>query len=228
MFMVVSSASQQDRESPPVAEPSERDVAIPYAGQTRARLLVTAGISRLVLRADAQAAALVRGHFTGLVPHVHASDDEVTIRYRFGFRDWLGSLFAREHTAATLFLHPAVAWDVVFRGGVSEIDADLRAGRLHSLEVSGGACHLDLSLPLPEGTVPVRFRGGASEITVRRPASVPISVEIHGGVSCLELDRKSIGAAGGELTLESDGWSSAVARYDVAITGGASDVRVAA
>lgn len=225
--MITTSSRTQDQTPEfPNLEPAESDVTLPYTGQTRARLLVSAGISHLVLRADPEATDLLRGHFDGLVPRVQLADDEVSIRYRFGWGEWLGNLFSREPIAAELVLHPAVTWEIVFRGGVSEIDADLRAGRVSSLEFTGGACHLDLALPVPETTVPVRFRGGASEIAIRRPKGVPIGLEIRGGVSSLELDTKRIGAAGGEITLESDGYAAALARYDVGITGGASDVRV--
>jgi hypothetical protein len=168
----------------------------------------------------------VRGHFDGLVPRVQLAGDEVSIRYRYGFGDWLEGLFSGEHVAATLVLHPAVAWEIVFRGGVSEVDADLRSGRLTSLEFSGGACRLDLALPVPDGTVPLRFRGGVSQIAIRRPAGVPIGVQIRGGVSSLGLDERHIGAAGGEIMLDTDGWRAASARYDVGIAGGASDLSV--
>jgi hypothetical protein len=205
---------------------SGRDLHVPYTGQTRARLLVSAGISDLLLRVDPSETALVRGHFDGPVPRVLATGDEVSIRYRYGIGDWLGGLFTGEHLAAALVLHPGVAWELAFRGGFSEVDADLRHGHVTSLGVSGGACELVLSLPPPDGVVPIRFRGGASEIAIRRPAGVSVGVQIRGGVSALDLDGRRISAAGGDISLESDGWSAASARYDVQITGGASDVSV--
>jgi hypothetical protein len=94
------------------------------------------------------------------------------------------------------------------------------------LEVSGGASEVRLTLPAPDAVVPLRIRGGASELAIRRPANVPVGVHVRGGVSCLEIDGRQIGAAGGPISLDSEGWSTATARYDLQLTGGASELCV--
>ncbi len=153
--------------------------------------------------------------------------DEVAIRYpRFGIADWLGGLLWGEGAGATLVLHPGVAWELVFHGGISQVDLDLSQGQVTGLELSGGASQLRLALPAPNAVVPLRIRGGASELALRRPANVPVGLRVRGGVSSLEIDGRHIGAAGGPISLESDGWSTAAARYDLQLTGGASELCV--
>jgi hypothetical protein len=206
---------------------SDQELTVPYEGQTRMRLIFTKGVSDLSLRVGAAETALIRGHFDGLVPGVLVAGDEVSIRYpRFGIADWLGGVLWGEGIGATLVLHPGVAWELVFQGGASELDVDFRYGRVTGLEISGGASEVYLTLPAPDTVVPLRIRGGASELAICRPANVPVGVHVRGGVSCLEIDGREIGAAGGPISLDSDGWGTAAARYDLQLTGGASELSV--
>jgi hypothetical protein len=208
---------------------SEQELAIPYEGQTRMRLLFTKGVSALDLRVGADETALIRGHFDSLVPNVSVTGDQVSIPYpRFGIADWLGGVLWGGGIGATLVLHPSVAWELVFHGGASQVDVDLRHGRVTGLEFCGGASEVCLTLPAPDAVVPLRFRGGASELAIRRPANVPFGVHVRGGVSRLQIDGRQIGAVGGPISLDSDGWSRATARYDLELTGGASDLYVSA
>ncbi|HXJ19217.1 MAG TPA: hypothetical protein VMT03_03215 [Polyangia bacterium] len=204
-----------------------QELTIPYEGQTRMRLLFTKGVSDLSLRIGAGEEALLRGSFGDLVPGVSVGGDEVSIRYRrFGIADWLGGLLWGEGAGASLVLHPGVAWQLVFRGGASQLDIDLRQGHLTGLEISGGVSQVRLALPAPNAVVPLLIRGGASELALCRPADVPVGVDIRGGVSDLEIDGRHIGAAGGPISLDSDGWRAATARYDLQLTGGASELCV--
>jgi hypothetical protein len=207
----------------PAADWADPELTVPYEGQTRMRLVFARGVSDLSLRVGETETALIRGHFEGLVPRVSVVGDEIAIRYpRLGIASWLGGVLRGEGIGATLVLHPDVAWELFFNGGASEVDVDLRHGRVTGLEVSGGASEVHLSLPAPDAVVPLRIRGGASELAIRRPANVPVGMYVRGGVSCLELDGRQIGAAGGPISLDSDGWSTATARYDLQLAGGAS------
>jgi len=204
------------------------ELVVPYEGQERMRLHFGKGISNLTLRAGAGETALVRGHFDGLFPSVSVAGDEVSIRYRrLGIADWLGGVLRGEEASANLVLHPGVIWELVFRGGASRLEVDLRDGRLAGLEISGGASDVRLTLPAPDAVVPLRIRGGASELAIRRPANAPVGVQVRGGICCFQLDSRHIGAIGGPISLESDGWSAAAARYDLQLTGGASGLCVA-
>jgi hypothetical protein len=206
---------------------ADHQLTVPYQGQARMRLLFAAGISDLVLRVDPLQTELLRAQFDGPVPRVVVTPDELCVRYRFGFGDWIGGLLMGEASSAVISLHSRVAWELVCRGGASEVDADLRRGRLASIEISGGASEVALALPAPGDVVPIRLRGGASEVAIQRPERVPVRVQISGGCMSLEVDDRHVGAVGDSISLASDGWASASERYDVRFAGGASDVVVA-
>src|SRR6516225_5853589 len=73
----------------PAADWLEQELFVPHEGQTRMRLVFAKGVSDLSLRIGETEAALIRGHFDGLVPNVSVASDEVSIRYpRFGIADW--------------------------------------------------------------------------------------------------------------------------------------------
>lgn len=208
---------------------SDQELTVPYDGQTRMRLIFAKGVSDLSLRVGATETALLRAHFDAMIPRVSVAGDEVTVRYpRVGIADWLGGFLWGEGVGATLVLHPGVAWELVFHGGASEVDLDFRHGRVTGLEISGGASEVHLTLPAPDAVVPLRIRGGASELAIRRPANVPVGVQVRGGVSCLEIDGRQIGASGGAISLDTHGWSTATARYDLQLGGGASELCVSA
>lgn len=228
---MMTPADHPYRVAPPTIEAewlaADHQLTVPHQGQARMRLLFAAGISDLVLRVDPLQTELLRGQFDGVAPRVVVTPDEVCVRYRFGFGDWLGGLLSGDARSAVISLHAGVAWELLFRGGASEVDADLRRGRLAGIEIHGGASDVDLTLPAPESVVPIRLRGGASELAIQRPERVPVRVQISGGCSSLELDDRHLGAIGESISLASDGWPSASAGYDVRLAGGASDVVVA-
>ena len=116
--------------------------------------------------------ALIRGYFDGPLPNVSTAGGEVAIRYpRFGIADWLGGMLWGEGMGASLVLHPGVAWELIFHGGASQVDIDLRQGRVTGLEISGGASQVHLALPAPDAVVPLpRVRGGASN-EQKRPSA---------------------------------------------------------
>jgi hypothetical protein len=95
-----------------------------------------------------------------------------------------------------------VTWSIEVRGGVAHWDGDLRNLQLAAIDVRGGVSQVDLRLPRPAGTVPIRVTGGVSHLTIHRPGSVPSRVHIGGGVSKLQLDTQYLGAIGGPVRLE--------------------------
>jgi hypothetical protein len=112
------------------------------------------------------------------------------------------------------------------RGGASRLLADLSRLRLGSLKVDGGVSRLEVVLPAPSGTVSVVIVGGASNVAIRRPEGVAARLRVDGGATNLTFDDRHIGAAGGELDLQSRDYDGAADRYDIAITGGANNVNV--
>jgi hypothetical protein len=120
-----------------------------------------------------------------------------------------------------------VTWSIEVRGGVAHWDGDLRNLQLAAIDVRGGVSQVDLRLPRPAGTVPIRVTGGVSHLTIHRPGSVPSRVHIGGGASKLELDTQYLGAIGGPVRLETPDYGSGDdGKYDLEIGGGARKVTI--
>jgi hypothetical protein len=104
--------------------------------------------------------------------------------------------------------------------------ADLQELELTGLEISGGASRLEIRLPRPRSTVPVRIGAGASNLELIRPAAVPVRVRIRGGASKLAIDDVRVGAAGGKTDWRSPDYDLVEGGYDIEIGAGASKVTV--
>jgi DNA-binding MarR family transcriptional regulator len=205
------------REAPPEGE--GRDFSAPLQGVESGRLIFSSWASRLVLRVDAAMDDLYRASFEGPVPEVKAEGGTVTFRYPRRLR-----LFDRSKQGAEVVLNAAVPWWIELRSGASEVVAELGGLDLSGIEVKGGASSTRVELPEPSGTVPVRISGGASEIVVRRPAHVAARVSLKGWASQLTFDDQTFGALGSDVRLQSPGYEDATGRYDVEVTGSASDL----
>ena len=194
----------------------------PLGSARSGRLVFASGASRVAVRAGSSLADLYRARFEGRMPRVGVEDGTVAIRYpRFDWRYYL-----RERPAE-IMLNASISWDIEIRDGASRLTADLRGIELGSFEVSGGASRVEVALPSPSGTVPIRVLGGASNVAIHRPEGVAAQVRIAGGSTNLAFDEQRFGAVGGEVSLHSPNYEGARDRYDITITGGASNVAIA-
>lgn len=107
--------------------------------------------------------------------------------------------------------------------GASEVTAELGGLDLLGLEVRGGASQIDLNLPEPSGTVPVRIASGSSQVTVVRPPGVAARVRLKGWASHLTFDDRTFDSMGSDVRLQSPGYDDATRRYDVEVSGSTSD-----
>ena len=209
------------------SRPSDRGgdhFSAPLGSARSGRLRFTGGAHRLLVRADPRERGLFRARFGGRLPMVGFRDGVVTVRYpKIPTDGWLDR---QPERPAEIALNARVAWDVEICGGASRIAADLRGLRLGSLEVSGGASHLELVLPVPVGTVAVVVDGGASNVTVGCPADVPARLRVEGGVTYLGFGDRRVGAAGDVLDLRARGYDVAVDRYDLYVKGGANELSI--
>jgi hypothetical protein len=199
----------------------------PLGTLDRGLLEVMSGASNLRLQAAPPAGyrdaeLLAEGSFAGRVPEVRVDQHRVRLFYRHSFRDLC---FDWRSASAEVSLSRLVPWDVLVRGGVSRLDADLSAVQVASLEISGGVSEALVRLPRPTGTVRVFVLGGVSQLGLSRPAGVPLTVSIHGGASGLQVDTLALGAVGGGFHWETPGFAEAEGRYIIEVHGGLSDAR---
>jgi hypothetical protein len=196
----------------------------PLGSSKKGRLRFTNGAHRIAIRANSHLRGLYRARFGDRTPTIWVQGSVVTIRSpRVPACDWFNCGSERP---AEVELNARIPWDVEVRGGASRLVADLRGLQLGSLKVDGGANRLEVTLPVPSGTVALAILGGASNVAIRRPEGVATRLCVSGGATNLKLDHRRIGAAGGELDLRDGGYDGATDRYDVVITGGANNLSI--
>ena len=185
------------------------------------RLVVSSGISRLILRTDNAMAELYQARFEGPVPSVAAKEGVVTIRYPR--RLWV---LGGEQRVAEVTLNAALPWWIVIQGGASVVEARLDGLNLAGLEITGGLSMTHLELPDPSGVVPIRISGGASEILVRRPVGVAARAHLKGWVSAFIFDDQTFSDMGNNVWLQSSGFDPTTSYYDIEVASSASMVTI--
>jgi hypothetical protein len=222
--MEMTNSVRQDRSGPVAVRAA--DFSAPLAAVTAGRMEFHGGTSRTTI-GGASMDELFRAHFEGPEPEVVVDGGTVVIRSvpRSDFA-WAWFAWLVEDRDADIALNTSVPWELVVRGGVSRLDADLSRIRLTGIEIRGGASNVELDLSEPAGVVPIRVRGGASHVSIRRPAGVPVAASVQGGISRLTLDDQRFGALGGRSRVTTGPWGQATSSYDIEIAGGASHLTV--
>lgn len=180
------------------------------------------GASELTLATeDKDSGYLYQGRFSGLLPEVGTAAGVVTVRYPRRLHP-----FSIRRHSGELTINPTVAWAVEVDGGSGRVTADLSALTLTGLELGGGASHVSIALPRPQGTVRIRIAGGVSNVNLRRPLDVATQIRVAGGASHLTFDNQHLGAVGGGVTLASATFDIAEDRYDIQVQGGSSALTI--
>lgn len=203
-------------------------------GVTSGRLVFLSGAPRITVRGDATLTELYRASFAGPVPRMRVRGGVVTVAYpHLGWFDWRAQIAGQNIDASAhwqkdrgeIALNAAVPWAIELRGGISTWSADLRALRLESFELRGGASKIEMALPRPSGVVPLRVNGGMSKISFERPKGVAMGLEIRGGISEVTVDGQTYKSAG-SLSIQSPGAETAPDRYEIEISGGVSKLSI--
>jgi hypothetical protein len=125
-------------------------------------------------------------------------------------------------SAVDIQLNSAVRWGVRLDGGSVQQTLDLTGGRLTGVDLVAGATRIDLSLPRPDGTVPIRLTGGATAFSVHTPADAPARVRVGSGAGSVRVNGvERTGVAAGEI-FAPVGWDQATDRYDIDVSAGVS------
>jgi hypothetical protein len=210
-------------------DPEMDRLSIPYSGQSRMRLTITSGMADALVRIDPEAVDLIAVDCCArMAPRLRVSGSDLRVSWPATIGAWLRGVLAGECRDVEIVLHPAVEWTFLVRGGLSRFEADLAAGKLARLEISGGVSDALIDLPVPAGPVPIRISGGVSHLGIRRPAASGVHLAVSGGISHLRLDHQTIGAIGGGARLATGGGAGEVSHYAVEISGGASRLEIAA
>ena len=204
-----------------LADDDRSEFSAPLGAVERGHLVFVNGASRLTLRAMPGMNALYRAHFEGTAPKVEFEAGTVTVSRSRRF-----TLFDLRKHAEIFTLNPAVPWEIEVRGGAARLKANLEGLELSSFALKGGIGDVVLKLPEPSGTVTVRLTGGMAKASFYRPAGVEVQLNARGGFSKLAFDEQNLHGGGGKVQLQSPGYSKANDRYDIEISGGASEIAV--
>jgi hypothetical protein len=126
-----------------------------------------------------------------------------------------------------ILLSRNVRWAVRLAGGAAEDLVDLSAGQVSEVDVVAGVTHIDLSLPAPHGTVPVRLSGGASDFTVRTPPGTARQATIGGGAGSVQFVGTAHSGVSAGQVYDTPGWAAATDKYDLQLSSGVSVLTVA-
>lgn len=121
-------------------------------------------------------------------------------------------------------LNTTVRWRIRLDGGAKQATVAMADGRLDGLDFGAGNARIEVTLPAPHGTVPVRMAGGASVFDLRLPKDVATQVRVTGGASEVTIDGTvHTGIAGGTVYTP-EGWDTATDRYLIDNSAGVSSL----
>ena len=199
--------------------PEGSEHAAPLGGLTSARLHVRAGLSVLRLGPGAPGGDLYRARFEGATPQVRLRDGRVIVQYRGIPFDW-------RKRQASFALNRSVPWAFELVGGVERLEADLREIALERFQLTGGSDRIQLQLGPARDEVQVQVVGGARTIRIDRTRETPVRLLVAGGSGRIELDGQVLGRKGGEVSVDSAGWTGRGGRYSVEVVGGSKTIEV--
>jgi hypothetical protein len=143
-----------------------------------------------------------------------------------GVRLLLGLSGKQGDADVDVVLNARVRWSLRLTGGIRKGAFDLGDGKLDEVDFRGGATRLDLTLPVPDGTLPVRMSGGVNRFDVRTADGVPVRIRTRRGAGQVVLNgRTDDGVARGASFL-SPGWARSADRIDLDAVAGVGTLRV--
>lgn len=197
-------------------------LSAPLAGAQYGSFELTRGASNVTLE-SMRGGLLYRIRHEGPAPRVKQDGGQLQVEYQ---RSALRMLAFGKH-ALHIDLNEKLAWQLLFKGGASKLSANLRRLKLKSIELRGGASHVNFELPEARELVPLKIGGGVQHLSIRRPKQTPLRIIIEGGASHLRIDTLELGAVGGRVHWQTPDFEGGGQGYDVLIAGGASHLSIA-
>jgi hypothetical protein len=229
LLMLLAAVGYVAAGSPAVAT-QRQSASAPLGGADSGRLEVTGGAFDAKLSAGDTGADLYRATIlTAPGRHVDVVNEGSGVRIEFPSGPsafGLGLGFTRTRREVEIMLSDRVPWTVTLEGGALRATGDLSRGKLAHIGVAGGASHLELSLPPPNGTVSIQLEGGATDAQLHRPSGTEARVSVAGGASTIEADGRRISALSSDAEWSSPGFAAAADRYEIRAEGGASRLRI--
>jgi hypothetical protein len=195
-----------------VGKTDGRTATAPLAGRTAAGFEMVAASSRVTVKTQDLGDDLYKvttADGSGMVPSPTVTADRVQMHLTPDGAGASGDV--------TVLLSAKVRWSLRFSGGSDEQLIDMTGGRVGAVDLIGGARRVELTLPKPTGTVPVRVTGGLDELTVRSPAGAPVRVNLPAGAKTVAAGTRTLRDVRPGSTLTPKDWQ-VKDRYDVDVT----------
>ena len=191
----------------------------PLNGIQTSRLILTSAVRNLRLEACNDIVELYQARFRGYQPVIHLQQGVLTIQP--------DALFSGDNHSIQLCLNSAVLWEIEFRGGIQNVQADLRGIRLHAVDILGDARQMALYLPRPAGASFLYVSGNIRDSSIHRPAGVGMRLIVSGGMEKCSFDHQIIHAVRAETSLESKDFLPEDGYYHFTVNGFAKSVTFA-
>jgi len=207
--------------------PAPQGASLPADGRSSATLDVATGTLVLTIGVANLGGTLLRVSTPGGTPRpqLRAAGGDSTVR---SGKDALIYLSATDASAVTVILNAAVRWRLDLAGGTKRTVADLRGGQVAGIAVTKGSDVIDLTLPRPRGSVPIRLAAGASQFLLSLPSGVPVRLTAARGAGEVSLaGRDHVHVAVGTV-FTTPGWAAGAVGFDIDATAGAARVAVTA
>jgi len=204
-----------------------QSASLPADGRSSATLDVATGTLVLTIGVANLGGTLLRVSTPGGTPRpqLRAAGGDSTVR---SGKDALIYLSATDASAVTVILNAAVRWRLDLAGGTKRTVADLRGGQVAGIAVTKGSDVIDLTLPRPRGSVPIRLAAGASQFLLSLPSGVPVRLTAARGAGEVSLaGRDHVHVAVGTV-FTTPGWAAGAVGFDIDATAGAARVAVTA
>jgi hypothetical protein len=160
---------------------------------------------------------------SGPPPQLRMADADDTARTG---QSALVYLSAPEASEITVTLNAAVSWRLDLGGGTKQTVADLRGGQVTGIAVTAGSDVIDLTLPQPHGSVPIKLAAGASQLLLSLPSGVPVRVTATAGAGEISLDGQDHTAVADGSVFTTPDWVPGTTGFDIDAVKGAARIAV--
>jgi hypothetical protein len=200
------------------------DFYAPLGTLKSSRLVFASGAVGLSLTSDPAMPYLYRARFKHNAPRIWLQDGILTVAYP---RLPLAANTVDSGKPLTeIRMNGSIPWEIEFRKGVSQLNANLGQFQLGALDILGGANQIRLALSKPAGTTFIYISGGIRQGTIHIPPAAGVRVQIRGGGANMIFEGQRLGVVSGETSLETPNFENRTLRYDICIAGGVSDLSI--
>jgi hypothetical protein len=214
--------------SPPTVASEHSDVSESVQGLQKATLQLGTGATRIDVKSEDLGETLYRARLVyprGEAPSVNLDRGDGTLNIEGGKSGFHFFWHYNGDRRIQLSLNNRLPWAVTVGGGANSANVDLSSAQVTSLEVSGGATHADVRLPQPKGSMSVDVSGGANNVTVHVPSGSAVRVNASGGANTIDVFGHRVGGFN-DASWQTDNYNGSSDRYEVDVSGGASNFRM--